>query len=411
MSPPGHPALPDPPLCRRKGSSKAAARSAQPCGRSPPWSGAEGPRPLGASADVVRDRHPFVPMGYGTLGSAACSGGPGAPPGSARVPTGAACPARPAITMPLRNPALQVSPAEAPRGRGTQGSGPVDRAFENSGRRAHRSTEEKPPNLMHPRYTAGEVTRPSSTPRGAGAPSAGGLRSLAIEVGAGGRQVCRRGAALGCGTAWRAPAPTGRGSRGPSRAPAQRAGPPSGPAGVRRHAGHRHRGVAAQLALQARDARASWFFGVPSTAGASTWGVYFTLAAVYGGLLLLMRVWWGMTRLYARCPGVPVKRMMWVFALWSTPDAGDRPAVQPGRLLVRRPGRDGQPPHEPVPVRALRAGQQLLHRPGRPAVGQRPGPVRSAVPPARRLLHPDHLPQRAGHHRPAPPAVAGSACC
>lgn len=62
-----------------------------------------------------------------------------------------------------------------------------------------------------------------------------------------------------------------------------------------------------------------WFFGVPSTGGASTWGVYFVLAAVYGGLLLLMRVWWGMTRLYARCPGEPISRMMWVFALWSLP--------------------------------------------------------------------------------------------
>ncbi len=62
-----------------------------------------------------------------------------------------------------------------------------------------------------------------------------------------------------------------------------------------------------------------WFFGVPSTGGASTWGVYFVLAAVYGGLLLLMRVWWGMTRLYARCPGVPINRMVWVFALWSLP--------------------------------------------------------------------------------------------
>ncbi|MGD0311022.1 MAG: polyprenol phosphomannose-dependent alpha 1,6 mannosyltransferase MptB [Acidimicrobiales bacterium] len=62
-----------------------------------------------------------------------------------------------------------------------------------------------------------------------------------------------------------------------------------------------------------------WFFGVPSTDGASQWGVYFTLAAVYGGLLLLMRVWWGMTRLYARCPGVAIKKMMWVFALWSLP--------------------------------------------------------------------------------------------
>ena len=62
-----------------------------------------------------------------------------------------------------------------------------------------------------------------------------------------------------------------------------------------------------------------WFFGVPSTAAGSQWGVYFTLAAVYGGLLLLMRVWWGMIRLYHRCPGVSVKRMMWVFALWATP--------------------------------------------------------------------------------------------
>jgi hypothetical protein len=62
-----------------------------------------------------------------------------------------------------------------------------------------------------------------------------------------------------------------------------------------------------------------WFFGVPSAGGASTWGVYFVLAAVYGGLLLLMRVWWGMTRLYSRCPGVPINQMMWVFALWSLP--------------------------------------------------------------------------------------------
>ncbi len=62
-----------------------------------------------------------------------------------------------------------------------------------------------------------------------------------------------------------------------------------------------------------------WFFGEPSTQAGSQWGLYFTLAAVYGGLFLFMRVWWGMTRLYSRCPGVPFKRMMWVFALWSLP--------------------------------------------------------------------------------------------
>ncbi|MHB1710778.1 MAG: polyprenol phosphomannose-dependent alpha 1,6 mannosyltransferase MptB [Acidimicrobiales bacterium] len=63
----------------------------------------------------------------------------------------------------------------------------------------------------------------------------------------------------------------------------------------------------------------AWFFGVPKTADVSHWGVYFVLAAEYGGLLLLVRVWWGMTRLYSRCRGVAVRRLKWVFVLWSTP--------------------------------------------------------------------------------------------
>ncbi len=62
-----------------------------------------------------------------------------------------------------------------------------------------------------------------------------------------------------------------------------------------------------------------WFFGEPSTATPSRWGVYFSLVAVYGGLLLFMRVWWGMTRLYRRCPGVPVNKMLWVLGLWALP--------------------------------------------------------------------------------------------
>ncbi len=62
-----------------------------------------------------------------------------------------------------------------------------------------------------------------------------------------------------------------------------------------------------------------WFFGVPANDKGSVWGLYFTLAAVYGGLLLFMRVWWGMSRLYASRPGVPFHQMMWVFGLWSLP--------------------------------------------------------------------------------------------
>lgn len=62
-----------------------------------------------------------------------------------------------------------------------------------------------------------------------------------------------------------------------------------------------------------------WFFGEPSTNAPSHWGVYFSLAAVYGGLLLFMRVWWGMIRLYRSRHGVPVRTMMGVFTLWSLP--------------------------------------------------------------------------------------------
>ena len=62
-----------------------------------------------------------------------------------------------------------------------------------------------------------------------------------------------------------------------------------------------------------------WFFGVPSTPAGSRWGVYFSLAAVYGGLLLFMRVWWGMLRLYRTHRGIRVKTMMGVFGLWSLP--------------------------------------------------------------------------------------------
>jgi len=62
-----------------------------------------------------------------------------------------------------------------------------------------------------------------------------------------------------------------------------------------------------------------WFFGEPSTSAPSHWGVYFSLAAVYGGLLLFMRVWWGMIRLYRSRHGVPVRTLMGVFTLWSIP--------------------------------------------------------------------------------------------
>ncbi|MGH9044019.1 MAG: polyprenol phosphomannose-dependent alpha 1,6 mannosyltransferase MptB [Acidimicrobiales bacterium] len=64
----------------------------------------------------------------------------------------------------------------------------------------------------------------------------------------------------------------------------------------------------------------TWFFGVPATQGAtSTSYLLFGLVAVYGGLVLLMRVWYGMTKALTRRPGTPIKHLWWIFALWTIP--------------------------------------------------------------------------------------------
>lgn len=65
----------------------------------------------------------------------------------------------------------------------------------------------------------------------------------------------------------------------------------------------------------------SWFFGVPAATAhqPSTSGLFLGLVAVYGGLLLLMRAWFSMTRTLATVPGVPVRALVAVLVLWSVP--------------------------------------------------------------------------------------------
>jgi hypothetical protein len=178
------------------------------------------------------------------------------------------------------------------------------------------STEEKPPNLMPSEITAAEALDEEHLQ----APDSAvdGLKSLAIGAGGAGLQAVD-GISAWVRKRWDGAEATPEDE--PSHdSETQPRGLILRPALL---------GFAAMMAIAVGASLPSspfklempgvWFFGVPSTNGASTWGVYFSLAAVYGGLLLLMRVWWGMTRLYARCPGVAIKKMMWVFALWSLP--------------------------------------------------------------------------------------------
>lgn len=64
----------------------------------------------------------------------------------------------------------------------------------------------------------------------------------------------------------------------------------------------------------------AWFFGVPTATGQGTTHEELVgLVAVYGGLVLLMRVWYGLIRTTDQLRGVPVRKLAAVLALWIVP--------------------------------------------------------------------------------------------
>jgi alpha-1,6-mannosyltransferase len=68
----------------------------------------------------------------------------------------------------------------------------------------------------------------------------------------------------------------------------------------------------------------AWFFGVPTTtvppfATTNSTTLLFGITLVYGGLVLLMRVWLRLVEVVRRHPGAPVGRLGWMLALWILP--------------------------------------------------------------------------------------------
>ena len=63
----------------------------------------------------------------------------------------------------------------------------------------------------------------------------------------------------------------------------------------------------------------TWFFGEPAAGQTSQGFMLFGLVAVYGGLVLLMRVWYGLMKALARRPGVPIRYLTWILVLWLVP--------------------------------------------------------------------------------------------
>jgi len=63
----------------------------------------------------------------------------------------------------------------------------------------------------------------------------------------------------------------------------------------------------------------TWFFGEPTSQGTSESFMLLGLVAVYGGLVLFMRVWYGMMKALRRRPGVPMHYLAWILVLWAIP--------------------------------------------------------------------------------------------
>jgi alpha-1,6-mannosyltransferase len=61
----------------------------------------------------------------------------------------------------------------------------------------------------------------------------------------------------------------------------------------------------------------SWFFGASSSG--STWLLLPGVVAVYGGMVLFVRVWFGLYRTLRTRPGVPIKHLAYMLALWLVP--------------------------------------------------------------------------------------------
>lgn len=79
-------------------------------------------------------------------------------------------------------------------------------------------------------------------------------------------------------------------------------------------------GVSQQRSPFALKLPGAWFFGVPSAGTPpSTHQELLGLVFVYGGLVLLMRVWYGVMRTVSQVPGIPVRKLVAVGALWCVP--------------------------------------------------------------------------------------------
>ena len=150
----------------------------------------------------------------------------------------------------------------------------------------------------------------------------------------------------------------------------------------------------------------TWFFGVPRRpARPPTSFLLLGLVAVYGGLVLLMRVWYGLIKALARRPGVPIRYLWLILALWTLPMLVVAPIFSRDVFSYAAQGEMMSHHINPYVYGPGTLGAGPYVNPVDPLWIEHAGPLRPAVPHGRRLLRQRQPPPRAGHRDP--PAAAG----
>ena len=133
----------------------------------------------------------------------------------------------------------------------------------------------------------------------------------------------------------------------------------------------------------------TWFFGEPSVFNPEQVLLLLPgVVAVYGGMLLFVRVWYGLVQTLRHRPGAPDPPVGLDAGGLDRPPPHGGPALQPRRLLLRRPGRDDEPPHQPLPLRPGDHRLGPIREPGRRPVDEHPGSLRSVLLDGGRLVRP-----------------------
>ena len=150
------------------------------------------------------------------------------------------------------------------------------------------------------------------------------------------------------------------------------------------------------------EAPGTWFFGERASASERPFLLLPGVVAVYGGMILFIRVWFGLVQTLRHRPGAPIRTLAWMLALWIVPLLVVAPLFS--RDVYSYAAQGEMMSHHINPYYYGRAtiGSGPVRDRGRATVVEHPGPLRAVLLDAGRV---------GGFPRAATTRWSPSCCC